>query len=80
MKGANQLFKYELTTKQIENLKNKMCLEASPEEGRIEFKSCNESVATQRWTWTDYINETSLENWADSGKPIEEDETFYLEE
>lgn len=80
MHGVNQLFKYELKTNQIKSPANEKCLEAFPDDGRLDFRPCDESAATQRWTWTDFVNETSLENWIDSGRPFEDDDMFYWDE
>lgn len=77
MEGANQLFKYEMKSKQIENTKNNVCLEGNLTSRDVRFAKCDGNEGNQKWSWSSFTNKTMLENWEESGRPFEGSDSYY---
>lgn len=79
LQGSNQLFKYVSETKQIVNLDQKLCLMANLSSYELTFSKCDETLMTQKWIWSDFVDEAALKNWTNIGRPRRKDQFFWDE-
>lgn len=56
---------------------NNKCLQADINEESINFADCNDSIKLQQWTFIDFMNETALYDWKNSGRPMQGGESAY---
>lgn len=78
MSGGNQLFKYDIRTKQIVSLSKKLCLDANVSERSLKFAKCDETLKRQRWTFSEFVNGTALlEDWYASGRKFNNENPIY---
>ncbi|XP_070497840.1 N-acetylgalactosaminyltransferase 4-like [Chironomus tepperi] len=75
--GGMQHFKYDIDTKQIKNMVNNKCLQGEINEESIKFANCNDSIKLQQWIFSDFMNETALNDWKNSGRPMHGDDDVY---
>lgn len=75
--GGMQHFKYEIDTKQIKNMGNNKCVQAQIDKESVKFADCNASIKEQQWTFSDFMNETALYDWKNSGRPFQGNESAY---
>uniref|UniRef100_A0A336L7D7 Polypeptide N-acetylgalactosaminyltransferase n=1 Tax=Culicoides sonorensis TaxID=179676 RepID=A0A336L7D7_CULSO len=68
---GNQLFRYDVNTKNIILGKNHRCLDCNPSERKVFVNPCDTSKDTQRWNWG-HVNETALANWDKHGSKLVE--------
>lgn len=71
LQGSNQLFKYDLNTKQISNPRNDFCLESNFKKNRLRFEACDSTLSLQKWIWNGSINDKMLNNWKTSGRILD---------
>jgi hypothetical protein len=36
----------------------------------LQFMKCDETLQNQKWIFTDFMNETALNDWRNSGRPL----------
>lgn len=64
---GNQLFRYDLETKQIKLGKSEyLCMEAESEEMKVFMERCDVNNELQQWTFG-FVNKTNLNNWKTYG-------------
>lgn len=75
--GGNQHFKYDIRTKQIISMNKQKCIEANLEDLTLKFEKCDENSSLQRWMFTEFVNETALNNWEQSGRSLKGTDGVY---
>ncbi|CRL06432.1 CLUMA_CG019468, isoform A [Clunio marinus] len=78
--GGNQIFKYDLRTKQIISVARRLCLQADIANRSLKFDKCDETLNSQKWVWSSFVNETMLDRWKESGRAMDESGEYYFDE
>lgn len=63
---GHQLWKYNITSKQIQNIPRENCISGDVETKELKLARCNASDINQKFQWS-FVNVTALENWETVG-------------